>query len=69
MGVLTLVGWVELTRILRGPSSLAKVFGKPVTPCFAAAYRESESMVLSSATELIKTIEPPRPPSMTCGDA
>lgn len=35
MGVSTVVGWTELTRMLCGASSMAIARIRPVTPCFA----------------------------------
>jgi hypothetical protein len=36
IGVLTVVGWIELTRIMNGASSSASVRIRPMTPCLAA---------------------------------
>ena len=67
ISVSTPAGCRVLTRMLYSPSSLANVWPSPVIPNFDATYAPTNTEPLSPDTELVKMMEPPRPPAMTAG--
>src|SRR5271154_2944025 len=56
-----------LTRIISGPSSTAKLCISPTSPALAAEYELRFARPTCAPEELVRMIDPPRPPARRCG--